>query len=321
MTSSPLEGGRPLRGATGFFARSGRELRGRMPSASQDSIGFIAKESCNPFYEEIFREARAPLKREGLTLVAAASEGNPQTERDLIDAFRDRQVRGLIMDPVLEKGSDLSHLLSLQRSDIPFVLLERVRELRAPAVSMDSTSAMKRATRYLIEHGHERIVHFAGPAYTQHARDRLQGVRAAFAEAALPLSNCSVVPAGARIKDGYQRGRHFFREQPQADWPSAAVCFNDLVAIGLMRALREESVHVPEDLSVLGCDDIPAAAQQPISLTTMRVPGRSSMGMWAADLLLRQLHRAEGDATKKVCLTKVLPTAELVERNSTRALR
>lgn len=108
----------------------------------------------------------------------------------------------MIVAPVLDAHADLSHLFLLQRSGFPFVLLETVPGLRTNVVSVDNVMAEQKAVRYLIELGHERVVHFAGPAYTRHSVDRRQGFEKAFSQSALQLSDDAVVPVGSRFEDG-----------------------------------------------------------------------------------------------------------------------
>jgi len=170
------------------------------------------------------------------------------------------------------------------------------------------------AVHYLIETGHKKIAHIAGPAYTQHTRDRIQGVERAFSQSSLIFSDDVIVPAGAHFEDGYRAGIYLFNEREEANRPTAVTCFNDLVAMGVLRALAELGLDVPGDVSVIGFDDIQAAAYLSMPLTTVKVPKRE-MGQRAAELLVQQMEKPEGGSTKRVRLN-----AELIIRGSTRPL-
>ncbi len=276
-------------------------------------VGLIVKEMDNPFYTEVVMGAAALLEEHGYITFTCTSEGNYRKEGALIEAFRNRFVNGIIIAPLLGEQVDLSHLFMLRRAGYPFVLLENVPGLPVHAVSIDNVEAAQKAARHLIERGHEHIVHFAGPPYTQHTRDRIAGVEKAFSQSPLRFTEDVVVPAGAHFEDGYAAALAYFDGHGDGR-PTAVTCFNDLVALGVLRALSERGLRVPEDVSVVGFDDIPSAAFVSTPLTTVRVPKRE-MGRRAAERLLAVLESKE-----ELPPDQVLLEAELVERASTRAL-
>lgn len=284
----------------------------RLQRATQKSIGLVVKEIHNPYFADVIVGAQEEANEQGYNLMVSSSEGRRVTEGRAVDLFVAKDVDGLIINPLLDSEADLSHLFDLKRRNIPFVLLERVRGLQANLVDVDNTSAARDAALHLLGLGHERIVHFAGPAYSMHAEERMEGFRQAFFESQLVFSEDLVVPAGARLEDGYRSGRTYFGARAEvAGRPTAAMCYNDLVAIGLLRALREQGLRVPEDISVIGFDDINLCDFAPVPLTTMDVPKRE-MGRKAVELLLRQIETADGHAPEQVNLQ-----AELVLRAST----
>ncbi len=276
------------------------------------SVGVIVKEVDNPFYADIMLGVREAFAAEEADLFLGTSEGSFEEEGRLIKAFRERQADGVIVAPVLDEHVDLSHLFLLKRTGYPFVLLGDVRGLQAASVTVDNVRAEKMAVRHLIEGGHERILHISGPPYSQHSRDRISGVKEAFSESPLQFHDDVVASGGARLEDGYRVALEVFgRGGPL---PTAVTCFNDLVAVGALRALAELGLSVPGDVSVIGYDDIQMSAYLPVPLTTVRVPKRE-MGRRAAGLLSRQLSGDADAASERVVLA-----AELVERSSVRPL-
>ena len=257
------------------------------------SVGIVVKEIDNPFYAEVVKGASAELDARGYVPFICASDGDFRKEGLVIDSLRGRDVRGVVVAPVLDAHADLSHLFLLQRSGFPFVLLETVQGLKTHVVSVDNVAAEREAVEYLIELGHRRIVHFAGPAYTRHSLDRRLGFETAFSQSPVPLAVDAVVPTGARFADGYETGLRYFREKGP-DRATAVACFNDLVALGLVRALTELGLRVPEDVSVVGFDDVPAATQTVLPLTTVHVPQRE-MGRRAVGVILEHLDDPAGD--------------------------
>lgn len=295
-------------------SKSARELGGgkRGRSSQTKTVGVIIKEANNPFYSEVVMEIRRFLEARGYDMFVGTSEGNYAEEGKLIDSFREHQVDGLIIAPVLHEDADLSHFFMLGRANYPFVLLEGIQGLQANVVSIDNVGAARQAVTYLIEQGHERILHFAGPPYTQHSRDRILGVQKAFSESSLRYTDDVIVPAGAHMEEGYQAALTAFGDERKVHLPTAVICFNDLVAMGVLRGLAQLYIDVPGDMSVIGCDDIQHADYLPVPLTTVRASKRE-MGQRAVSLLLNQIESDEDVEPKRIQLE-----SELAVRASTR---
>jgi LacI family transcriptional regulator/LacI family repressor for deo operon, udp, cdd, tsx, nupC, and nupG len=289
---------------------------GHVRAREGKSLGIIVKEIDNPYYAEVVLGARSRAEKNGYTLVILSSEGDYGAERRAVELLRAKHIDGLIATPVLDEQADLSHFFELKRHNFPFVLLEAVRGVLASLVDIDNTDASRRAVEHLIALGHTRIVHFAGPGYSMHTHERIDGVRSACSASRLIFSDDDIVPAGAHLEGGYRAGLACFREGNGGarGRPTAVTCYNDLVAVGLCRALRELGLRVPEDVSVVGFDDIPLAEFLHVPLTTMRVP-KFRMGEVAADLLITHV-----EARSVVTVQKAYLEAQLVVRGSTRAL-
>ena len=255
------------------------------------SVGIVVKQIDSPFYAEVVKGADAELTDRGYVPFICTSGGDSEREGQIIDSLRGREVRGAIVAPVLDEDVDLSRLFLLRRSGFPFVLLEIVPGLKANAVSVDNLAASQEAVQYLIGLGHRRIVHFTGPASARHSRERRMGFEKAFSQSPLQVSDDAVIPVGSVFEDGFEAGLRHFRDADPATRPTAVSCFNDLVALGLIHALTELGLRVPEDVSVVGFDDIPAATQTLWPLTTIHVPQRE-MGKQAVDIVLDQMDEA-----------------------------
>ena len=293
--------------------RPSAAARRRLKPASEKSIGLVIKEVQNPYFADIIIGIQEAAKVHGYGILVGSSERTYDLEQQLVELLVAKDVEGLIINPLLDENSDLSHLFELKRRNIPLVLLESVRGIQASMVDVDNVAASKAAVMYLIERGHKRIVHFAGPRYSMHSDERIEGVRRAFSTQRLIFDDHDIVHAGARLEDGYQAGLDFFRDRTE-DRPTAVTCYNDLLALGLMRALRELDLRVPEDVSVIGYDDIDMASYAATPLTTVRVPKRE-MGQQAAEILIRHIEALDAGHIEKVFLR-----AELIERRSTRVL-
>jgi LacI family transcriptional regulator/LacI family repressor for deo operon, udp, cdd, tsx, nupC, and nupG len=278
------------------------------------NISFLVKEAQNLYYMEVLAGIQEVADREGFLVATYSSEGRYEFEQRIVEQCMENEVDGLIVAPILNDDTDLSHVFELKRNRVPFVLLEDVRGIRAPLVDVENVRASADAVRHLIGLGHSRIVHFAGPSYSQHSQDRAAGVRRAFSESQLVFHESMVVAAGDAAQDGYRAGLGFFGSA-SGDLPTGVTCYNDLVALGLMRALRELGIRVPEEVSVIGFDDLLMLDFFPIPLTTVHVP-KYEMGKRATEMLLQQIVSPHEFQPEKVFLD-----AELVIRASTAAPR
>lgn len=290
------------------------QLPGRARSAEGRSIGIVVKEIDNPYYAEVVLGARSRAEEKGYTLVVISSEGEFGAERRGVELLCAKQVEGIIATPVLDEHADLSHFFELKRRNYPFVLLEAVLGVPASLVDVDNAEAARRAAEHLIELGHTRIAHFAGPAYSMHTHERLDGVRRACSGAHLVFGDEHVITAGAHLESGYRAALQYFRDIPPPARPTGVTCYNDLVAVGVGRALRELGWRVPADVSVVGFDDIPLAEFLDVPLTTIRMP-TFRMGEIAAEMVI-----AHAESHAAVPVQKVFLDAPLVVRGSTRPL-
>lgn len=294
------------------YRKSGPDGRG--PGPQMRSLALVIKELDNPFYGEVITGARATAEEAGYSVLVMSSEGGHEAERRAVELLQRKEVDGLILTPVLDVDADLSHLFELKRRNVPFVLLEELRGVPASLIDVDNEEASRRAVEFLIEQGHTRIAHFAGPEYSSHTQERLDGVRRACSGSHVIFTDADVVRAGAHLADGYRAGLEFFRAKANGGRPTAVTCYNDLVALGLCRALAELGLRVPDDVSVIGFDDIPCLDYLPLRLTTVRMP-KFEMGRLAAQVLIRHIEASEALPPQKVYLE-----AGLVVRDSTRPL-
>ena len=289
-------------------------LAGRRDGKRGGGLGLVIKELDNPYYSQVALGAHAYADSRGYTLVVVSSEGSFAAERRAVELLHSSDVDGLIATPVLDDEGDLSHFFELKRRNFPFVLLEDVRGVRASLVDIDNEEASRQAVVHLIEQGHTQIAHFAGPAYSMHSQERVDGVRRACSASHLIFTDDDVVPAGAHLEDGYRAGLAYFRDRPAGRRPTAVTCYNDLVAVGLYRALAELGLRVPDDVSLIGFDDLPLSEYLPVPLTTLRMP-KERMGEVAAELLIGLVEAREVGPP-----TRILLEAPLVVRASTRAI-
>jgi len=290
---------------------SARNLKSK---STEYSIGLLIRELDNPFYTAVALGVIEYASSKGHLVLIASSEGNHVYEENVTRSFSSKNIEGAIIAPVLEGTAEIEHLFRLKMINFPFVLLEKVKGIQANVVSIDNIKAMKKAVKYLIDNGHSKIVHFAGPKHASHTYERIDGFHRAYSESHFAFNSDMIIPTGAHFEDGHQKCLEYFHGRPRENYPTAIVCYNDLVALGVMAALNEMNIKVPDDISILGNDDIPFSRNVPVQLTTIRAP-MVELGRKAAEILIRHI-----ESPKSLPIENVVFDAEFIVRESTKAL-
>ncbi len=286
-----------------------------LKNGSQDkSIGIIIKDLNYPFYTAIASGAREYAKSKGFSVIVTSSENDHEYEKKLSHLFATKDIKGTIIAPIVAGTVEIEHLFRLKMINYPFVLLEDVKGIQANVVAIDNLKAIKKAVKYLIDSGHTKIVHFAGPAYSSHTQERIEGFRHAFSESPLVFHKDMIVHVGSIYEESYKKTLEYFKNKNRKDYPTAIVCFNDMQALAVMTALKELNINIPEDISIVGNDDIYYAKIYPVPLTTIKAP-QHEIGRKAAEILIRNI-----EASKLLPVERVVLETEFVVRDSTRIL-
>jgi DNA-binding LacI/PurR family transcriptional regulator len=163
----------------------------------------------------------------------------------------------------------------------------RVLQPSVHCIVVDFENGMYRATQHLLALGHTRIGHLASPSTGEIAEARLQGIKNALAEANLELRPewCPIVSPGREVGGGFQAMRVLL-ELPEQERPTAVIAFNDIIAVGALHAAHNYGLRVPQDISVIGVDDIALAGHSQPPLTTINQP-KYHMGKLAVQTLRR----------------------------------
>ncbi len=271
-------------------------------------IGLVIKEIDNPYFAKVMKGVFDVCCQQGYTVLLGSSELSPYQEMQSIETLTHHQVDGLIISPLQGEDIDFNYLANLLRDKYPLVMLGSVKNYQTNLVDIDNVKAAYQAVGYLIKLGHTEIAYFSGPSYSAHSTDRLEGYQQALIDHHLPVQKNYIKQVGSYIANSYQVGKHFFTGT--GDKPTAVFCYNDLVAIGLINALTDSGIQVPEQVSVIGFDNIEFCESARIPLTTVDVPAYD-IGKTAAELLIKQISN-----TPEIFNEKVILQAKLVERNS-----
>jgi LacI family transcriptional regulator len=280
------------------------ELARSLRSGKTFTIGLILPDNSNPYFAEISRGIEASAFEADYSVILCNTEDNQEREEFYIDLLLKKQVDGLIF---VAAGDRSDSLYSLARRKIPVIIVDRnVPGPEVDAVLGDNVSGGLAAVRYLIKLGHQRIACITGPSNVTPSSGRITGYRKALDEVGIPVDETLLLHGNFRIESGEQNALELLQRPNR---PSAIFACNDLMAIGAMRAASRLGLHIPQDISIVGYDDIELARYVTPLLTTVYQP-KSTMGQVAVKLLLERIENI--DRPKQV---KILQP-ELVVRES-----
>ena len=283
--------------------------------AQDKSIGVIIKDLNYPFYTSIASGVKEYANSKGYSVLVTSSDDDHECEKKFSHLFSTKDIKGTIIAPIVEGEAEIEHLFKLKMINYPFVLLEDVKGIQANVVAIDNLKAIKKAVKYLMESGHTRIVHFAGPPQSSHTQERIEGFRHAFSESTLIFHRDMIVSVGSHYDEALTKTKEYFKNRRKEDYPTAIVCFNDHQALAVMTALKELKIRVPDDISIVGNDDIYYAKIYPVPLTTIRAP-QHEIGMRAAEILIRNI-----ESSTLLPVERVVLETEFVIRDSTKVLK
>ncbi|MFK4109583.1 LacI family DNA-binding transcriptional regulator [Streptomyces sp. NPDC002176] len=259
---------------------------------------------------EVIRGVENVARDAGLSVVLSESAGRLTPGRTWADQVAGRRPHGVIL---VLSGLDESQRALLTSRSVPFVVMDPAGDPGAdvPSVGATNWQGGLAATRHLIDLGHTRIGAIGGPSRMMCARARLDGYRSALESAGLPADPALIREGDFHHESGHRLGLDLLG---RPDRPTAVFAGNDLQALGLYEAARELGLRVPEDVSVVGFDDLPVARWVGPPLTTVRQP-LTEMAEAAARLVL-ELGRGEQRERKA---TRLELATSLVVRSSTAA--
>ncbi len=268
--------------ATGFVRNTAaHQLRG----GRSRTIGVVLLDIANPFFTEMVRGAEHVLREKDYVLMLCSSDESAEREQRYFRALEEHRVDGLLITPV---DPELDGVANLVAHGIPTVLLDRDGgEHGLCSASVDDARGAELAAEHLFELGHSVIAFVNGPGTIRQCVDRREGARRATRRARrLRASRLLEIDVAAlTVEQGERAAERLLALAPR---PTAVMCANDLLALGVLRGLTAAGVAVPEDVALVGYDDVTFASMLSPSLTSVRQP-KYELGAAAAELLLQEI--------------------------------
>lgn len=226
-------------------------------------IGLILPDIMNPYYLEVVKYIESCAVKAGYSLILCDALGSAEREQEYFKALSFLFVDGIFYIPSTE---DISHAKPYVGA-IPMVVVNRVFDIDAPCINIDNVDAAYQAVRYLTERGHRKISFYINEKVSQYNRERFQGAVQALQEAGISDHERFLVRDVKSEDDAYEKTLELLR---RPDRPTAIFLFNDYMASGVYLGITKSGLRVPEDISVVGFDDIPQVKYLNPPLTTLR---------------------------------------------------
>ena len=278
-------------------------------------IGLIVPSLIHSFFAELSQGLSRELRQDGFSLVVAPSDEDPAIEQEIIRQLLARGVDSLLIASVQQ---DAASFKQLTKHHVPFILLDRkIPGLSTNFIGVDDEEVGRIATEHLIEIGCQRIAHVGGTQIST-ALGRLRGYERTLQRHGIPLNPDYVIMANRMDEGadaaGYQAALRLLSLDPA---PDGIFCYNDPVAYGVMTALLDKGIRIPEDIALVGSGNLHSDTFLPVPLSSVDQQSRR-IGERAAQLAISLV---KGDGQAPAHTTAVLLDPALVIRNSTKKTR
>ncbi len=289
---------------------SARQLR----TGAGRAIGLVVIDAANPYFADVARGVEDVVQDSGGVVLLGNAAGRPEREQRYLELFEEQRVRGVLIAPSTDESPPLE---GLTRLGIPVVFLDRYPD-GAPfsSVSVDDEVGGRLAAEHLLARGHRRLAFAGGPSSLRQVRERRAGAEAAVTAHA--GADLLVLSTEGLTTDAGRGAAESIALLPETERPTGVFAANDLTALGLLQGLLRHGLRVPEDVAIVGYDDIEFAGSAAIPLSSVRQP-REELGRTGAQLLLEQVQAADEGERRPVRQVRFEP--DLVIRRSSDARR
>jgi LacI family transcriptional regulator len=277
----------------------------RLRSARSNIVGLVVLDAANPFFAEVARGAEEELERQGFSVVICNSDGSLERQERHLRFLDEQRVAGVLITPADPERAAPSFERIRKRGLSVVLVDENDVDNSSCSVAVDDIRGGELAGTHLLDHGRRRIVFLGGATSVRQSEDRLSGLRgvaARHADAAVEV---------VRVATLNGRTAYGVVDDILALGPDAVFCANDMMALGVLRGLFERGHSVPDDIALVGFDDIEFAQLAAVPLTSVRQPA-AQIGQTAAGLLLDECRNRDGHTHQRVSFTP-----ELIVRRST----
>ena len=277
------------------------------------SIGLIIPDINNPYFPEVARGVEDQAQDSSYSVIFSSTDNKLEQEQEVIDLMLQKRVDGLIVSLSLANRDILKRLES---RNIPVVQLDRkIPDSIYPAVMIDNQQSAYKAVQFLIDEGYKEIAHITGDLQTVPGQDREDGYRKAILDNDLRLAEDMIIEGDFSKRSGYDAMEKMIAS---GNLPEAIFAANDMMALGVLEACRHADIRIPEDLVLIGHDNISISNLVYPALTTMAQP-KYKLGRQASKMLidLINIKQKKGSLDKEDFFADQILETKLVRRGST----
>lgn len=260
----------------------------------------------NPFFPEVASSIIKTAAGFGYTVFVCITDWDLDQQSAYIETLIENRIEGLIISPIVQSNDKIQALVG---SDIPVVYVSETQSGEESSyVAIDNIRGAKAATTHLIRRGYKPIYYFGVPADKITNDDRYTGYRAALIEHQIEPQEQWVQMGDYIERTGYTLVKELLSRN---EIPRSVFAMNDQIALGVIQGVREAGLRIPEDIAVVGFDNIPMAAFPEIQLTTISQP-KSILGRTAVEILYRQIQTAPEIKPERI----LLPTQMIIRKSA-----
>ena len=274
------------------------------------TLGLVITNIANPFYTELAQGIEKTATKLGYSIILCSTQSDISTEKQYIEMLRSKGVDGIVFSSAHMEDPNI---VALAEEEFPITLVNRrtyhpVVKEKVNYVGVDNILGGFLAVEHLIRLGHERIGVIGGSAESSVGLERLEGGKKALSTYGLEQRNDYFLEGNFLKKSGYERGKQFLK---MAELPTAIFAASDYMALGVCQAILEEGLRIPEDVALIGFNDIEFSSMQGIELTTIGQK-KFEMGAIAVEMLVEKIEKGEERTSAK----EVLLMPELIIRKT-----
>ena len=266
-----------------------------------NTLGLIIPDISNPFFPDM-------ANQKGYSVIFCNTDNEQKKEKEAIELMKEKQVDGILLSLSTTNEKELKNL---RQVEYPIVQIDRkIPNINYPSITIDNVKSAYTATKFLIENGHKKIAHITGDLETITGYQRLKGFTKAISEKKIKLNNSYIKNGDYSKRSGYNNMLALLKSNNP---PSAVFIANDLMAVGAYQAVFEMNLSIPEDISIIGHDNIDVTKLVNPTLTTMAQP-KYKLGKKAVQLLIAEIESNE------LSNEEIILNTNLINRNSIRRL-
>jgi LacI family transcriptional regulator len=311
--SNVINGSQSVRSDTVARVKAAMAELGYRPNAAARSmrtratraVGFVVNDISNPIYAAIAKESEHLLNARGYHLILVDSDNRPGQEVEIFSAMNSGRVDALIATVSDERDSQIVE--AIRNVDVPVVLLDREIDLQLDSVCIDYAQGIKKAVNYLADLGHQRIGLICGGENIRPGRECIKGFKTAVRKRGLALNEKLIRPGPLTAQFGHQQTIEMLEDSAK---PTALICGGNRIFAGTLKAIKALDLKVPEQLSIIACDDTELTSLATPEFTVLSRDTKE-IGLAIGELVIRALEGGKNRSPNSVVLG-----AELLVRES-----